>query len=89
MKIELSKIEINKINLAKNDVLAVKLIGNAFDIAEVKGVKEYFASVFPKNKVLIFTLPKENDIVFESIKQENSCQGCRDKCKECGEKNEN
>jgi hypothetical protein len=60
--------ELNKINLGPNDVLSVKLTGDNIDYPTMKSLKSMLDGVFPNNKVMIFALPPESDILFEVIK---------------------
>lgn len=61
--------ELKKITLESGDVLSVKLIGDDFDRNTVDSLKRMLVSVFPKNKVIVFAMPAETDILFEVVKQ--------------------
>ena len=68
--------ELKVINLAPGDVLSVKLTGDVFDFKTVESVKTQLERVFPKNKVIVFAIPYDSDILFEAISPSESGDDC-------------
>ena len=62
--------EIAKINLQEGDVLAVKLIGDDLDPSSMSSLKEQLKTLFPNNKIMIFSMPLGSNIFFEAIGQQ-------------------
>lgn len=83
MMLQFDVVELQKINLVPGEVLAVKLIGDDFDADTMQSLKEHLEMVFTKNKIMVFTMPKNSDIVFEAINSSpaNVCSDC-----DCGKK---
>lgn len=75
--------QLQTINLQPGDVLAVKLIGDDFDVDTMASLRDSLTQVFTKNKVMIFTMPKDSDIQFAAIKETPAsyCSDCS-----CGKK---
>lgn len=84
MQIGFDIAELQVISLGKGDVLSVKLIGDSFDEATMQSLQAHLAPIFPKNKVMVFTMPTGSDIVFEAVKQspEKGC-GTASYCSDC------
>jgi len=61
--------ELKVINLAPGDVLSVKLIGDDFNQEITESLQTLLVSIFPNNKVVVFTMPTNSDIMMEVIKQ--------------------
>lgn len=85
-EIKFDVVELQKINLKHGDVLSVKLVSNEFDDNTMLSLREHLQSVFPDNKIMIFTMPKGSDIVFEAVTKNpvNYCADCT-----CGKKEAN
>lgn len=76
-------VELQKISLKPDDILAVKLIGDDFDVDTMNSLRDSLTQVI-KNKVMIFTMPRDSDIKFlaiESAPAQNYCSDCS-----CGKK---
>lgn len=75
MQIGFDVAELTVINLKPGDVLSVKLVGDQFDEETTKSLQDHLKTVFPDNKIMVFTMPNGTDIVFEAIKPapEASC----------------
>jgi hypothetical protein len=77
-------VELQKISLKPGDVLAVKLVGDDFDIDTMESLRDSLKQVFTNNKVMVFQMPKDSDIQFtaiESAPAQNYCSDCS-----CGKK---
>ncbi len=75
--------ELQKVNLGPGDVLSVKLIGDDFDVDTMESLRDSLTKVFTKNKVIIFTMPKDSDIQLTAV-SETPASYCSD-CS-CGKK---
>ena len=78
-------VELQKINLGPNDVLSVKLTGDAFDVDNVQSLQDHLSRIFTKNKVMVFNLPSGNDMNFEVISPDTGCSNVCSDC-DCGKK---
>lgn len=87
MEVKFDTVEISKINLKPGDVLSVKLVGDDFDVDTMESLKSHLQSVFTENKIMVFTMPKGSDIVFEAVTNEPTPNYCID-CN-CGKKENN
>ena len=77
-------VELQKISLAPGDVLAVKLVGDDFDVDTMESLRDSLKQVFTNNKVMVFQMPKNSDIQFSAIESapaQNYCSDCS-----CGKK---
>lgn len=79
MEITLKDIEVQKLNLKPDDVLVVKLIGDAFmeeDTVELRNVLKQLIS----NKVLVLSIPSDNSIDLTIVQSADKfeCEGCED-----------
>ena len=83
--IKFDEVQLSKINLSFGDVLSVKLVGDDFGPEVMESLKSHLETVFPLNKIIVFTMPKNTDIVFEAVKTGTSfCEDC-----DCGKKEQN
>lgn len=82
-EIKLDIVELQKINLKPGDVLSAKLVGNDFDQETTESLSRHLKSIFPDNKIMVFTMPVGSDIVFEAVTKEpvSYCSDCT-----CGKK---
>lgn len=87
LKIGFDVAELQVIKLEEGDVLSVKLIGNDFDQATMESLQAHLAPIFPKNKVMVFTMPDGSDILFEVIKQPAPKGDCSDPVSYCSDCN--
>lgn len=61
-------VELTKIQLAPDEVLAVKLYGDDYDSETIGQLRDQLKAVFPNNRIMMFTLPNGTDIQMEAIK---------------------
>ena len=80
-ELKFNVVELQKINLKFGDVLSVKLVGDDFDEYTTQSLQEHLKSIFPENKIMVFTMPTGSDIVFEAVTKDGYCTGC-----DCGKK---
>ncbi len=88
--VKFETVQISTLNLKSDDILIVKLIGDEMGETDFNSLKDHLNTVFVKNKVLVFSMPTNSDIVFEKIVPETqSCstaaKGYCDDCS-CGKK---
>lgn len=78
-------VELQKIKLEPGDVLSVKLIGDDMGPEDMDSLRAFLNQVFKDNKVLLFTMPRKSDIVFEAIQQPQAAEGCSttNYCNDC------
>ena len=62
------EVEVSRLNLKQNDVLVVKMHGDDFDVAMLKGLQAHFRKVFPNNKVLVFSLIGDMEMDLEIVR---------------------
>lgn len=86
MQIGFDVAELQVIKLEEGDVLSVKLVGDFDEPDQVmESLQAHLAPIFPKNKVMVFTMPSGSDIVFEAIKQppKGDCSDPVSYCQDC------
>lgn len=82
VEIVFNTVELQKINLSPGDVLSAKLIGDEFDVETMESLKSHLTQVFPDNKIMVFAMTKNSDIVLEVVKKQSGyCSDCT-----CGKK---
>lgn len=86
MEHKFDTVELQKIHLVPGDVLSVKLVGDDFDENTMQSLKDHLQEVFPDNRIMVFTMPKNSDIVFQAVTKEPAtyCSDCN-----CGKKENN
>lgn len=77
--------ELQVIKLAPGDVLSVKLVGDNFDQETMESLQDHLKQVFKDNRIMVFTMPNNSDIVFEAIKPVAPAPSYCDNCN-CGKK---
>lgn len=84
-QIKINEIEVQKINLQPNDVLMVTVQHEDADEQSMLALKETLTSLFPNNKIMLFSLGLEGYVKFTvaSQSQKNYCDDC-----DCGKKQE-
>jgi len=68
-EIKITEVEATVLRLEPGDVLAVKVKGDDFNHeATLQGLKEHVQSLFPNNKVLLFSMDSGHEIEFNILK---------------------
>lgn len=68
--IKIKEIEVTKLNLTPGDVLAVKIYSNDIQEYELDILKSRLTTLFPNNKIMLFSMPTNGKIEMDVIKTE-------------------
>lgn len=68
--IKIKEIEVTKLNLTPGDVLAVKIYSNDIQEYELDILKSRLTTLFPNNKIMLFSMPTNGRIEMDVIKTE-------------------
>lgn len=69
MEVTIKELEVMKLNLSPSDTLVVKLKGERMSEEDSNNLAAALRRRFPNNKVIVFTLPEEHDIIFEVVNE--------------------
>jgi hypothetical protein len=87
MRIGFDVAELQVIKLEPGDVLSIKLIGDeCCNDSTLQSLQHELNQVFKNNKVIVFAMPNNNDMIIEAIRPQatpSKCAGCRGGCETC------
>jgi hypothetical protein len=70
MEITIKEVEVQRLNLQKDEVLVVKYKGDQVEVSQLMDFRTELRKIFPNNKVVILGLPENEDMEFSTIKPE-------------------
>ncbi len=83
----ISDVQIAKLTLAPGEVLTVRIYSDTIGGDDLAMLKRQLTSVFPSNRIMLFSMPKGDrldlEVIAPAVQEQNSCAEPASYCNDC------